>query len=175
MGAFFTGLMLGLMIIEGLEKNAEEGKTKEYELAKKIKRSSGVQTFMQIFGLAIMVTTYLMIIPYLGESNNSEGTYVYLILVPLLFLYGFAIFILPSFWEGEAKSTVIINRVLGWRTWVHFDKIAIVYFMIAPMVIGFTTYSMQSSIFYDYLTVVTYMLGDLFIAYVLSLVITAAF
>lgn len=130
---------------------------------------------LHLVGLAIMITTYLLIIPYLGDSNNDEGTYVYLILAPLFFIYGLGVFILPNFFEGESKLTVLINRVLGWRTWVHFDKIAIMYFILSPMVIGFTNYSMQSSIYYDYLTVVTYMLGDLFIAYIVSLVCTAAF
>lgn len=92
-----------------------------------------------------------------------------------MFILGLALFSLPSFWEGESKLTVLINRVLGWRTWVHFDKIGVAYYLLAPMVIGFTTYSMQSSIYYDYLTVMTYLLGDLCLAYILSLVCTAAF
>lgn len=130
---------------------------------------------LQVVGFAIMITTYLLIIPFLGENSQTTGAYVYLMLVPLLFIYGLGMFILPSFWEGEAKSTVLINRVLGWRFWVHFDKIAVIYLMIGPMIIGFSNYSMQSSIYYDYLTVFTYLLGDIFLTYLLSLVITAAF
>ena len=43
------------------------------------------------------------------------------------------------------------------------------------MVIGFMTYSMQSSIYYDFLTVGTYLLGDLFLIYLASVVCAAAF
>ena len=54
------------------------------------------------------------------------------------------------------------------------EKISITFYVLAPMVIGFFTYSMQSSIYYDFWTVITYLLGDLFITYILSVVITAA-
>lgn len=47
--------------------------------------------------------------------------------------------------------------------------------MLAPVVIGFTTYSMQSSIYFDYMTVITYGIGDLFLAYLLSILCASAF
>ena len=65
--------------------------------------------------------------------------------------------------------------MLGWSKWVHLDRISLSFYMIAPVIIGFTTYSMQSSIYYDFMTVTTYAIGDLFLAYLVSLVCAAAF
>ena len=41
------------------------------------------------------------------------------------------------------------------------------------MMIGFLTYSMQSSIYYDYFTLFTYMIGDLFLTYLVTILIAA--
>ena len=153
----------------------DDGKTFEYKLAKNVKRSNAIQYGMQLFGLVFIVWTYLSIIPYLDPSNTSQTPYFYMVMAPFGFLIGLALFTMPSFWEGSAKSTGFINSVLGWSKWVHLDRISMTYYMIAPVVIGFTTYSMQSSIYYDYMTVMTYGIGDLFLAYVVSLVCAASF
>ena len=174
MGAFFFGLLIGLIAIEGLEK-LDDGKTFEYKLAKNVKRSNSIQYIMQFVGLFLIVLTYLLIIPYLDPSNTSQTPYFYIVMAPLGFLVGLALFTMPSFWEGESKSTKFINSVFGWSKWVHLDRISICLYMIAPVVIGFTTYSMQSSIYYDYMTVITYGIGDLFLAYLVSLICAAAF
>jgi hypothetical protein len=47
-----------------------------------------------------MLTTYLLIIPYLDIKTADDKPYAYLIIVPFFFLVGLAIFMLPSFWEG---------------------------------------------------------------------------
>lgn len=67
------------------------------------------------------------------------------------------------------------NKVLGWKKWVHLDRVSLTYFMIAPMVMAYSNYSMQSSIFYDFPTVWTYTIGDLCIAYVATLLVASAF
>ena len=43
------------------------------------------------------------------------------------------------------------------------------FLLIGPVVIGFTTYSMQNSIYFDFETVFVYFLGDSVIIYVLTL------
>ena len=48
------------------------------------------------------------------------------------------------------------------------------FYLLAPTIIGFTTFSMQSSIYYDADTLIVYLLGDLLIIYILSLVSVAA-
>ena len=45
---------------------------------------------------------------------------------------------------------------------------------LGPVVIGFTTYSMQNSIYFDFETVFIYFLGDAVILYVLSLLVVSA-
>ena len=43
------------------------------------------------------------------------------------------------------------------------------FLLIGPMVIGFTTYSMQNSIYFDFETIFVYFLGDSVIIYILTL------
>lgn len=43
------------------------------------------------------------------------------------------------------------------------------FLLIGPVVIGFTTYSMQNSIYFDFETVFVYFLGDSVIIYILTL------
>jgi hypothetical protein len=43
------------------------------------------------------------------------------------------------------------------------------FLLIGPIVIGFTTYSMQNSIYFDFETVFVYFLGDIVIIYILTL------
>lgn len=47
--------------------------------------------------------------------------------------------------------------------------------MIGPMVMAYSNYSMQSSIYYDFPTVWTYAIGDLTIAYVATLLVASTF
>lgn len=44
---------------------------------------------------------------------------------------------------------------------------------VAPVIIGFTTYSMQNSIFFDFETVLIYFLGDSVIIFIFALLIVA--
>ena len=175
MGSFFFGLFVGLFILEGFGK--ENVTTFEERLAKKVRKSTKFEYLLHFLGLSLILITYSLVALYFGASpfeKPSESSYAYLILVPLTFLIGLTLFMLPSFWQGNSKLTKFLNRVLGWKKWAHLEKISITFYALSPMVIGFFTYSMQSSIYYDFWTVITYLLGDLFITYILSVVITAA-
>jgi len=45
---------------------------------------------------------------------------------------------------------------------------------IAPIVIGFTTYSMQNSIYFDFETIFVYFMGDIVIIYIITLLAVSA-
>lgn len=47
--------------------------------------------------------------------------------------------------------------------------------MIGPMVIACSNYNMQSNVYFDFTTVATYAIGDLVIAYIMSLIVASAF
>lgn len=101
MGAFFFGLMFGFFMIEGLEKvesENESGKNIEANIAKNVRRTGAVQIGLQVIGFALMLTNYLLIIPYLSFEADDITPYAYLILVPFFYIVGLALFILPSFW-----------------------------------------------------------------------------
>jgi hypothetical protein len=122
-----------------------------------------------------MLTNYLLIIPYLAYDNDDKKPYAYLVLVPFFFIVGLAIFILSSFWEGEGVFTRFINKVFGWKKWVHLDRISLTFYMVGPMVMAWSCYNMQSNIYFDFTTVATYALGDLVLAYIASIIIASAF
>lgn len=63
---------------------------------------------------------------------------------------GLVVFLLPCLLQGESKLTVFLNRVLGARIWNSLEKMSIGFLVIGPVVIGFTTYSMQNSIYFDF-------------------------
>ena len=97
MGAFFFGLTVGLVAIEGLEKLDNE-KTAEYNAAKIVKRSAIAQYILQVLGLFFMLLCYLLIIPYHSTESSSKRPYFYMVMAPLGFLLGLSLFTLPSFW-----------------------------------------------------------------------------
>lgn len=78
-------------------------------------------------------------------------------------------FILPDYLKGESKLTVFLRKVLGFGFWNSLDKMSIGFLLLGPVVIGFTTYSMQNSIYYDFETVFVYFLGDAVVIYILTL------
>jgi hypothetical protein len=124
-----------------------------------------------------MLTTYLLIIPYLNV-NNSESQkkpYSYLILGPFFFIVGLALFMISSFLEGECLSTCLINKILCWKKWVHLDRVCLTMLMVGPMVIGVTNYGMQSTIFYDWTNLIMYSIGDLILVYLFSLIVASVF
>jgi hypothetical protein len=88
---------------------------------------------------------------------------------------GLGLFMLPISWEGSSSATKLMSMAIGWLGWTHFDKISVIFYMVTPMVIGWSTYSSQNSIYYDMETVVVYLLGDLITIYFMSIVIVAAF
>ena len=106
-----------------------------------------------------MVLAYLLIIPYLDLDAENKTPYLYLIFVPFTFLIGLSLFILSSFWEGEGALTKFINRVLGWKKWVHLDRISLTYYMIGRMVIAYSTYGLQRSIYFDFITARIFLKG----------------
>lgn len=122
-----------------------------------------------------MLATYLLIIPYLDIKSSYDTPYAYVVLVPFFFLVGLAAFMLPSFWEGEGVITRFINTVFGWKKWVHLDRISLTFFMVGPMYIGFSCYNVQSSIYYDFITVLTYGIGDIVISYLMALLVASSF
>lgn len=48
------------------------------------------------------------------------------------------------------------------------------FLLLGPVVIGFTTYSMQNSIYFDFETVLVYLLGDSVIIYILTILSISA-
>eukprot|EP00919_Chromeraceae_sp_WS-2016_P026177 GHVR01061918.1.p2 GENE.GHVR01061918.1~~GHVR01061918.1.p2 ORF type:complete len:111 (-),score=0.58 GHVR01061918.1:1475-1807(-) len=91
-----------------------------------------------------------------------------------MFILGLFLFILPSFWQGESRVTLFINSLLGWSWWAPLDNLSLTFYMVAPMVIGFTTYSMQNSIYYDLETIVIYLSADLALIIIISLLALSA-
>jgi len=65
--------------------------------------------------------------------------------------------------------TVLFKKVLGASFWTSLEKMSIGFLLLGPVVIGFTTYSMQNSIYFDFETVFVYFLGDCVIIYILTL------
>lgn len=117
---------------------------------------------------------YSLIVPYLDINSTLKQPYYYLILCPLGFVFGLGLFIISCCWEGEALLTKLITNTIGWHGWIHLDRISISFYCLAPMVIGYSTYSSQNSMSYDVLTVGTYLVGDLFFTYFCSIFVTAA-
>ena len=176
MAPYFLGVMAGLLISEGTEKEDSE-EQKEHRLVTKVRRSTNLQFWMHVLGAVLMLSMLLPIIGFLeiaapGETRPSA--YPYLAIVPFVFLLGLIAFILPCYWQGESKLTVFLSRLLGWRGWRSLDKMAVGFLLLGPVVIGFTTYSMQNSIYFDFETVLVYLLGDCVIIYVLTLLAISA-
>lgn len=51
-----------------------------------------------------------------------------------------------------------------------FDKMAMTIYLMAPVVIGISTFSLQSAIYYSYESIGLFLLGDLTILIVVSLI-----
>lgn len=144
-------------------------------MAKKIRRTSVLQVFLQTFGSILMLLNFLLIIPYLNKDAENKKPYGYLIFSPFFFIIGLALFILPSFWEGHALGTKLVNKIFGWKKFVHLDKMTTTLLMIGPMIMGFTNYGMQSSMFYEWSSISIYFIGDLILSYIVSVLIASSF
>ena len=48
------------------------------------------------------------------------------------------------------------------------------FLLIGPVIIGFTTYSMQNSIYFDFETILTYCLGDCALIYIFTLLMVSS-
>jgi Na+-driven multidrug efflux pump len=75
---------------------------------------------MHVLGFAVMLLTYLLIIPYLTIAQPKETrpeAYGYLVFSPFGYLLGLCLFLLPCMLQGESKLTVFVNRVLGAGIW----------------------------------------------------------
>lgn len=62
---------------------------------------------------------------------------------------------------------------LGGKFWSSFDKFSISFYLMSPLVIGFTTYSLQSSIYYSMESVFLLLIGDLVLSLFLSLIMAS--
>lgn len=69
---------------------------------------------------------------------------------------------------------MILNKFLNLGLWDTLDKMTPGFLGLAPVVIGFTTYSMQNSIYFDFETIVIYFLGDAVIIFVVALLAVSA-
>ncbi len=101
-GAFYFGLIFAFMIIEGLEKVQGKSRTAEYKLAKKVRKSKMAQNILYGLGASIMIIVMSMVALYFDRDNrvaHKTSAYWFLTLSPPAFLLGFAMFVLPSFWQ----------------------------------------------------------------------------
>ena len=89
-------------------------------------------------------------------------------------MVGLNSFLLPCLLECDSKLTVFINRLLGANFWTSLDKMSLGFLLLGPVVIGFTTYSMQNSIYFDFETVFVYFLGDSVIIYITTLLVISS-
>lgn len=140
-----------------------------------MRKTSILQIVLQTVGSLLMLLNFLLIIPYLDKNSSNKKPYAYLIFSPFFFIVGLALFLLPSLWEAENVGVRLVNRIFGWKKFVHIDRISMTLLMISPMVIGLSTYGMQSSILYNWSTLTTYMVADLLAIYLLSLLIAPSF
>lgn len=137
-----------------------------------MRRKPALQIGLHFAGLAIMIVTYLLIIPYLKVAEPKEtrpDAYLYLVFNPLGFLIGLLLFLMPCLLQTQSKLTVLLSQILGAGIWNSLQKMAIGFLWVGPVIIGFTTYSMQNSIYFDFQTVFVYFLGDCVVIYVVTL------
>lgn len=66
-----------------------------------------------------------------------------------------------------------MSKVLSWGLWDSLDKMIPGFLGLGPVVMGFTTYSMQNSIYFDFQTLLIYFLGDAVVIYVIALLAVA--
>jgi hypothetical protein len=175
MWPYFLGFLFGLKVSEGQEKDAEN--ESEHALAKAVRRNHKLQLAMQGVGCALMLAMWLLIIPYLptvAPGETRSGAYGYIVFAPFGYLVGLMLFLLPLFWQGEGRVTVLVNKVMNWGVWDSLDKMTPGLLGLGPVVMGFTTYSMQNSIYFDFETLVIYFLGDAVVIYVVAMLAVAA-
>jgi hypothetical protein len=124
-----------------------------------------------------MLLVYIMITSFLDlpeQTDDQSSAYWFVALSPAIFLLGLALLLLPSFWLVETGLAHLINRFFGWSGWNSLEKITPCMLAVGPAVMGFTTFSTQNNIYYDLETITVYLLGNLLLTYVFSLVICAA-
>ena len=79
-----------------------------------------MQIVLHLLGFAVMLLTYLLIIPYLSLAKPGDTrtqAYAYLIFAPFGFILGLTVFFLPCLLQGESKLTVMVTRIFGARLW----------------------------------------------------------
>jgi hypothetical protein len=170
MWPYFVGFLFALLINDGNEKDAEH--EQEHYLAKSVRRSEKLQILLHFAGFALMLAMWLLIIPYLpvaAPGEDRSGAHAYIVFAPFGYLIGLMLFLLPCFWQGESKLTVIFNKIFNFGMWDSLDKMTPGFLGLGPVVMGFTTYSMQNSIYFDFETVLIYFLGDAVVIYVVAL------
>jgi hypothetical protein len=127
---------------------------------------------LHVLGFGVMLLTYLLIIPYLPVAAPDEtrtAAYGYIVFAPFGFLLGLSLFLLPCLLQTESKLTQLLNKILGASFWTSLERMCLGFLLLGPVIIGFTTYSMQNSIYFDFETVFVYFLGDSVIIYIITL------
>lgn len=69
---------------------------------------------------------------------------------------------------------MFLSRFLGSKTWRTVEKMSITFLLLGPTVIGFTTYSLQNGIYFDFETVFVYFVGDWVITVILTVLVMSA-
>lgn len=142
------------------------------KFVKAIRKSTNFQVILHLLGLGLMLMGMLLIIPYLSVAapqDKRASAHSYLSFVPFVFLIGLNMFLLPCFLECDSKFTGLVTKILSANFWTSLERMSIGFLLLGPVVIGFTTYSMQNSIYFDFETVFVYFLGDCVIIYIITL------
>jgi hypothetical protein len=122
-----------------------------------------------------MLAVYYSISIFFDQSkdDSQKSAYWFITLSPMIFIIGLAMFILPSFWQVEKGVAQYITRFFGWSGWSSFENVAGCCLAIGPAIMGFTTFSSQNNIYFDFETITVYLLGNLLLTYVFALFLCA--
>lgn len=146
---YFLGILFSLIMSD--YKSSEDDK--KNRLLKLIAGNKVVQLVTHLIGLGVMVAMSFIIMPYLeivGPLNLRSDAYTYLAFIGLSFLVGLILFLLPCCLSCDNVVTNLINNFLKLSIWNSLDKMTMGFLALGPVVIGFTTYSMQNSIYFDF-------------------------
>ncbi len=169
---YTIGIIIGLFASQNKETHDSGQIENQNVVIRVIRKNHKVQIILHLIGFALMLLSYLLIIPYLQHAHPKPTTpqpYPYIVFTPLAYLAGLSLMLLPCLLQAQSKLTVLLTQVLGAGIWNSLQRMAISFLWVGPVIIGFTTYSMQNSIYFDFQTVFVYFLGDCVIIYVVTL------
>ena len=107
------------------------------------------------------------------KKSSQTSAYWFIAFSPMIFLIGFAMFVLPSFLQVEKGLAQYINNIFAWSGWSSFEKLTPCLLAVGPAVMGFTTFSTQNNIYFDLETILVYLLGNLLVTYVMAMLVCA--